>query len=82
MCLGVPAQIIAIADAEQQLVTVSLNGLKRDVNAACVWTETPETLLEQWVLVHVGFALAIVSEQEANETLELIQQMGCNDEIH
>ncbi|WP_261817121.1 HypC/HybG/HupF family hydrogenase formation chaperone [Vibrio gallicus] len=82
MCLGVPAQIVAISDPEQQLVTVSINGLKREVNAACVWLENSESLIEQWVLVHVGFALAIISEQEATETLELIEQMGEHSEIH
>ncbi len=79
MCLGVPARIEAIVDAEQQLITVSLNGVRRDVNASCIWPESPEALLGQWALIHVGFAMALLSESDAEETLAALSAMGAEE---
>ncbi|GAA5190752.1 HypC/HybG/HupF family hydrogenase formation chaperone [Ferrimonas gelatinilytica] len=79
MCLGVPARIEAIVDAEQQLVTVALSGVERNVNASCIWPESPETLLGQWALIHVGFAMALLSESEAEQTLSALAAMGAEE---
>jgi hydrogenase expression/formation protein HypC len=77
MCLGVPGQIIAITDASNQLALVNIGGVKRQVNIACIVDEKHpiEACLGDWVLVHVGFAMSRIDEQEAAETLHLLQQL-------
>jgi hydrogenase expression/formation protein HypC len=64
MCLGIPAQIKEIIDIDNQIAMVDLSGVSRAVNIACVLNDTHQAqdLINQWVLVHVGFALSIVDE--------------------
>ncbi|MBY6188381.1 HypC/HybG/HupF family hydrogenase formation chaperone [Marinobacter hydrocarbonoclasticus] len=76
MCLGVPARIDAIVDEASQRVSVSLSGVLREVNASCVWPEDPQTLIGQWALIHVGFAMALLSEEAAQQTLDALAAMG------
>ncbi|SHH74046.1 HypC/HybG/HupF family hydrogenase formation chaperone [Ferrimonas marina] len=76
MCLGIPAQIQSIDDAERQTVTVAVNGVQRQVNAACIWPAEPEQLLGQWAVIHVGFALGLLSEAEAEATLAALKAVG------
>ncbi len=78
MCLGIPAQIKAIVDEDNQIARVDLSGVSRDVNIACVLSDTHQIqdLIDQWVLVHVGFALSIVDEEEAKKTLTILAEIG------
>jgi hydrogenase expression/formation protein HypC len=78
MCLGIPGQIVAIADADRKLGVVDVCGVKRDVNLACIVDEhhTLESCVGDWVLVHVGFAMSRIDEQEARATLEILEQLG------
>ncbi|AYQ57674.1 Hydrogenase assembly chaperone hypC/hupF [Bathymodiolus thermophilus thioautotrophic gill symbiont] len=78
MCLGVPAQIKEIVDMDNQMAMVDLSGVSRAVNIACVLSDTnsAETLIGQWVLVHVGFALSVVDEEEAYKTLKILDEIG------
>ena len=73
MCLGIPARIVRLAD-ESGLATVDVSGVRRDVCVALV--DDPAAPLREgdWVLVHVGFALARIDEEQAAETLELLRQ--------
>jgi hydrogenase expression/formation protein HypC len=77
MCLGIPGQIIEITDIERKLAVVSIAGVKRQVNIACIVNEQhpPETCIGNWVLVHVGFAMNRINEEEARETLKLLQEL-------
>jgi hydrogenase expression/formation protein HypC len=77
MCLGISGQIIAITDSSNQLALVNVGGVKRQVNIACIVDEqhSVESCLGDWVLVHVGFAMSRIDEQEAAETLRLLQQL-------
>ncbi|MBY5921596.1 HypC/HybG/HupF family hydrogenase formation chaperone [Ferrimonas balearica] len=79
MCLGVPARIEAIVDADTQQVSVSLSGVLREVNASCVWPDEPAQLIGQWALIHVGFAMALLSEEDAAQTLEALAAMGAEE---
>ena len=72
MCLGIPAQIVEIVDADVGLAKAEISGVRRAVSVALC----PEAGLGDWVLVHVGFALSKIDEQQARETLELLEQMG------
>ena len=78
MCLGIPGQIVAIDDAAKKLATVSVAGIRRQVNIACiVGPEHPvESCVGDWVLVHVGFAMARIDEAEAAETLRVLHEIG------
>lgn len=74
MCIGVPGQIRAI-DGTQAKVEVC--GVQRDVDLTLVGScdEQGQSRLGQWVLVHVGFAMSIIDEAEARDTLEALQNM-------
>ncbi|MEH6576116.1 MAG: HypC/HybG/HupF family hydrogenase formation chaperone [Amphritea sp.] len=78
MCLGIPGQIVAIKDENNYLATVDVAGVKRDVNIACVVSEThpPAACIGDWVLVHVGFAMSRIDEEEAQRSLALLEQLG------
>ncbi len=78
MCLGIPGQITEITDAVNKLAMVSVGGVKRQVNIACIVDENypVESCVGEWVLVHVGFAMNRIDQAEAAETLELLQQLA------
>jgi hydrogenase expression/formation protein HypC len=79
MCLGIPGKIIEIYEADGLMMgRVDFGGVTREACLAYV----PEAIIGDYTLIHVGFALSIISEQEASETLELIQQIAdLNSEI-
>ncbi|MDB9438143.1 HypC/HybG/HupF family hydrogenase formation chaperone [Dolichospermum sp. UHCC 0684] len=78
MCLGIPGQITEITNPEHKLAIVNIGGVKRQINIACIVDEQhpPETCIGDWVLVHVGFAMNRINEQEAAETLQLLQEIA------
>lgn len=78
MCLGIPGQIIEISDVNRKLAVVNVGGVKRQVNIACIVDEQhpTESCIGDWVLVHVGFAMNRINQQEAAETLQLLQEMA------
>lgn len=71
MCLGIPARIVGL-DAESGVAKAEISGVRRDVSVALC----PEAEVGDWVLVHVGFALATIDERRARETIALLEQMG------
>jgi hydrogenase expression/formation protein HypC len=78
MCLGIPGRIVRIDDVEKKLATVDISGVKRQVNIACIIDDqrTPEACLGDWVLVHVGFAMSRINEEEAAQTLKILTELG------
>ncbi|MCK7415031.1 HypC/HybG/HupF family hydrogenase formation chaperone [Enterobacter cloacae] len=74
MCIGVPGRIHSI-DGNQAKVAVC--GILRDVDLTLVGStdETGVSRLGQWVLVHVGFAMSVINEAEARDTLDALQNM-------
>ena len=78
MCLGIPAQIVRIDDAERMLATVEVGGVRRQVNIMCIVDDEhpPECCVGNWVLLHVGFAMSRIDEAEATETLRLLTELG------
>ncbi|AJJ10251.1 hydrogenase assembly chaperone HypC/HupF [Yersinia rohdei] len=75
MCLGVPGKIVAVGEDIHQLAWVEVSGVKREINIALVCDESPADLLGQWVLVHVGFAMSLLDEAEAQQTLAALAHM-------
>ena len=78
MCLGIPGKIVDIVDESAHLVTVDVGGVRRTINVAFIARkELPVvSLVGEWVLVHVGFAMIRIDEAEAAATLALLQEMG------
>ncbi len=78
MCLGIPGQIVAIEDAAKKLATVDVSGVQRRVNIACIVDDAHpvEACVGDWVLVHVGFAMSRIDEQQAAETLRILTELG------
>jgi hydrogenase expression/formation protein HypC len=72
MCLGIPGQIVAVDDPVRKLATVSVAGVKRQINTACI----PDAQIGDWVLVHVGFAMSRIDEEQAAETLRILAEIG------
>ena len=72
MCLGVPGRINETYEAEgRRMGTVDFGGVRRE---ACL-DFVPEAQVGQYVVVHVGFAISLLSEVEAQETLELLREI-------
>lgn len=78
MCLGIPGRIVRIDNAAKKLATVDVSGVKRQVNVACIVNEEHpvEACVGDWVLVHVGFAMSRIDEQQAAETLKILTELG------
>jgi hydrogenase expression/formation protein HypC len=80
VCLAVPAQIVEIVDEHNRLATVEVAGVRRTVNVGLAECDEQPAAPGDWVLIHVGFALARVDEREARATLALLEQMGAEYE--
>ena len=73
MCLAVPGQIMEMVDDERSLAKVDVAGVRRAVNIGLLDAGIGPG---DWVLIHVGFAISQVDEQEARATLDLLERMG------
>lgn len=74
MCLAIPGRIHELADETGQVATVDVDGVRRKVNVGLV---APDGLEEgDWVLIHVGFAIAKIDEKEAEETYAYLRRLG------
>lgn len=78
MCLGIPGQVVAITDADRMMALVDVSGVQREVNMECVVEDHQplESCVGAWVLVHVGFAMSIINEDEAVATLQVLNELG------
>lgn len=73
MCLGIPGKILSIYEEQgTKMAKVDFGGVSREVCIEVI----PEAKPNDWTIVHAGFALNILSEDEAQETLEILQQMA------
>ena len=73
MCLAVPGKIISISDNESwlKMAKVSFGGLIKQVSL----TYVPAAVIDDYVIVHAGFALSILDRDEAQRTLDLVEQL-------
>lgn len=77
MCLGIPGQVVEIHDPEQLRAKVDVEGVRREVSVAILGIGGQDGVkVDDWVLVHVGFAMARIDEAEARETLDALKRLG------
>jgi hydrogenase expression/formation protein HypC len=82
VCVGIPGQIVQIVDAASDTALVEICGVRRAVNISCLVGEgcSHADCVGEWVLVHVGFAMSRLDEEEAMKTLDLLQELGEMDQ--
>jgi len=80
MCLAIPGQIVEIVDESNMLAKVDVAGVQRNVNVGLLGGDGAGPGPGDWVLVHVGFAISQVDEEEARATLDLLERMGAEYE--
>ena len=81
MCLAIPGQIMEIVDPLNHIAKVDVVGVRRNINVSLLEaSDGGGAVPGDWVLIHVGFALSKVDEQEAHATLRLLQRMGAEYE--
>ena len=76
MCLAIPGQILEVVDESNRLARVDVAGVRRTVNIGLLDDAGPG----DWVLIHVGFAISQVDEEEARATRDLLERMGADYE--
>jgi hydrogenase expression/formation protein HypC len=75
MCLAVPGRVVEIIDTGDPAFRqgkVDFGGIRKEINLAF----TPEAEVGKYVLVHVGFAISVIDEEEAHRVFEYLKQMG------
>ena len=73
MCLGIPGQLVEFVEPEHHIAKVDVSGVRRNVNVGLLAGEVD---VGDWVLIHVGFALSKIDEEEARATREFLEQLG------
>ncbi len=76
MCLAIPGKIVEIIDEENRIAKVEIGGVRRGVNIGML----DDVVIGDYVLVHVGFAMSKIDEKQAEETLQLLQELGSYQE--
>ncbi|MGH2704969.1 MAG: HypC/HybG/HupF family hydrogenase formation chaperone [Actinomycetota bacterium] len=76
MCLGIPGQVIEIIEDQPYLARVDVSGVKRVVNIQVAEKEGTPVNPGDWVLIHVGFALSVIDEEEAKATIQFLEELG------
>ena len=76
MCLGIPGRIVEILDEDLMLAKASVGGVKRNINIGLVHSEEEKVEVGDWVLIHVGFAMSKIDEDEAHSTLRVLEEIG------
>lgn len=73
MCLGIPAKVESfVEDTDRHLAEVDVSGVRRTVNVGLVLEDGLE--VGDWILLHVGFAIAKIDEEEAQRTYDFLSQ--------
>jgi hydrogenase expression/formation protein HypC len=80
VCLAIPGQILEVVDDANRLAKVDVAGVKRTVNIGLLDVDGSSAGPGDWVLIHVGFALSKVDEQEALATRRMLESMGADYE--
>jgi hydrogenase expression/formation protein HypC len=74
MCLGIPGEIVELMDDRPDLAKVDVSGVRRAINIGLLEDEKLEP--GDWILIHVGFALSKIDEDEAKAALDFLEGIG------
>ena len=74
MCLGIPGEIVELMEDHPDLAKVDVSGVRRAINIGLLENERLEP--GDWVLIHVGFALSKIDEDEAKAALDFLEGIG------
>jgi hydrogenase expression/formation protein HypC len=77
MCLAIPGRIVELLDDGQHQATVDVLGVRRKVDLTLLAEDSP--VKNDWVLIHVGFALSKISELDAIDQLNMLTELGESD---
>ena len=83
MCLGIPGQVVEIVDPAQHKAIAEVDGVRREINVGLVMGDVGGLSVGDWVLIHVGFAMSKIDEEEAARNLAWLKELGSvyDDEI-
>ncbi len=83
MCLAIPGQVVEVVDPDNQIALVDVVGVRRKVNVSLIdrpsspnGADSTGVAPGDWVLIHVGFAISRIDEEEARATRALLEAMG------
>ncbi|HZN10049.1 MAG TPA: HypC/HybG/HupF family hydrogenase formation chaperone [Blastocatellia bacterium] len=76
MCLAIPGKIVEIVDEGNQTAKVDVGGVRRNINTGLL----DDVQVGDYVLIHVGFAMSKIDEQQAEETWRLLRELGAGEE--
>lgn len=76
MCLGIPGELVELPVDDTDLALVSVAGVRRRVNIGLLAEEEEALVVGDWILIHVGFALAKIDEKEAAAALATLNDIG------
>ena len=80
MCLAIPGEVLEVVDESNRLAKVDVAGVRRNVNIGLLDEGGEGVGPGDWVLIHVGFAISKVDEEEARATRRLLEGMGADYE--
>lgn len=76
MCLAIPGQIVEWVDEDLHIAKAQVANVRRNVNVGLLAETEDSVRIGDWVLIHVGFAMSKVDEQEARATREFLEELG------
>jgi hydrogenase expression/formation protein HypC len=74
MCLGIPGEVVELVADQPDLAKVDVSGVRRLINIGLLADDPPKP--GEWVLIHVGFALSKIDEDEAAAAMEFLEGIG------
>ncbi len=77
MCLAIPGKIVELLDEDRSLAVVDVLGVRRRVDLGLLQEDPPST--GDWVLIHVGFAMSKIGEDEALQQMRMLTELGESD---
>jgi len=79
MCLAIPGKIVELVAGQNCVGTVEVTGVRRRVQLGLLEDDMPK--VGDWVLIHVGFAMSKISEQDAMEQIRLLRALGETEQV-
>ena len=76
MCIAIPGQIVEWVDQDLHIAKVQVANVRRNVNVGLLADTEDSVDIGDWVLIHVGFAMSKIDEQEAKATREFLEELG------